>query len=302
MKFNTVKLYFAEALVGIARNSFMAVSSALTVASCMLILIFSYCVVANIDFFLEQIESKTGITAFVDDSLTDEETESLRLRVARVANVAGVRLISREEALEIMAGPEDGERRAIIEGLADDNPLPRSFEITVVDAKAYDQALEGLAQLSDEGIYRVNSDSGAAAALVSFNNAARLVSVFVVLMLGFLSVVIVMNTIKLTLNSRQTDIGIMKYVGATDWFIKWPFIIEGAIIGLLGASLPAVICSAAYSASIGLIQGVMGEFSAIFTFRTRAEIFSVIAPAIFAFGSAIGVTGSMICVNRYLKV
>jgi cell division transport system permease protein len=300
--FNRAKYFIEEAATGVARNSLMSVSSALTVSCCMLILIFSYSLAANVDYFLEQIENKSGITAFVDDALSDAGAERLRLQIAAEPNVATVTLITKERALEIMADKETGAAKDLIESLRDDNPLPRSFEITLLNGADHDTTLAALNALIGKGIYRVNADSATVGALVLFNNVVRVVSVFVVLLLGFLSVVIIMNTIKLTVNARKTDINIMKYVGATDWFIKWPFIIEGVIIGLFGALIPVVIFAFGYGPLVDGVKSALGSFATLLKFKDGMDIFVFAAPVILSAGVIVGVAGSSFSIRRYLRV
>jgi len=269
----------------------------------MLILIFSYTLASNVDYVLAQLENRSGMTAFVDDELDDIQTEELRVRIASIENIGVVTLITREEALEIMAGrEEDAARAAWIRSLEYNNPLPQSFEISLIDGRRHEESLAAIESFLGHGIYLINSDSQTVAALISANNVVRIVSMIVVALLAFLSVVIIVNTIKLTVNARRADINIMKYVGATDWFIKWPFVIEGMLIGLLGAIIPVLMFWLTYDPMIDGARGILGEFATLVRFRDGQDLLALLAPVILAMGAAIGIIGSVVSMRKYLRV
>ncbi len=303
MKFRSVKYYFEEAFKGVVRNNLMSVTSMLTVASCMLILIFSFCIAVNVDYILEQLETKAGISVYVDDGCSDAQVELIHDKIMTIENVKDVKYISKEEALQTLVDRMETEQQAaFVQGLENDNPLPRSFEISLYNAREQDETISKLETLKDDGIYKINDQRTTTNILIAINNVVRIVSVFIVFMLGLLSVVIIMNTIKLTVNNRKTDINIMKYVGATDWFIKWPFIIEGAIIGVIGAIVPAVIINVSYDGIMGIIGQNMGAISRLFEFKSSVEIFPLLFPIIIVLGTILGVLGSTLSMKKYLNV
>lgn len=303
MRIRSIKYYFIEAFLGVVRNSLMSVTSVLTVFSCMTILIFSYCIAANVDYNLEQLANKTGISIFIEDDCSDAKVEELHKKIQSLSGVAEVRFITKDAALESMSGVVlDKNRADFIQGLEDNNPLPRSFEVSLSDAREQDTILNELESLIGDGVYKINDQRSITNMLLAFNNLVRYISMVIILMLSFLSVVIIMNTIKLTVNTRKADINIMKYVGATDWFIKWPFIIEGVIIGILGAVLPVVMLYFAYDGLIILIKENVGTIARLFVFRTGIELFSTLFPIAVAFGIVLGVLGSTISMRKFLKV
>lgn len=114
--------------------------------------------------------------------------------------------------------------------------------------------------------------------------------------------VIIVNTIKISVFTRKTEINIMKYVGATDWFIRWPFIIEGVLIGLLGALIPMLIAWPAYAKSISMIYDFFPIIKNMVTFRESSEIFSILLPFALIFGILLGVIGSVTSIRKHLKV
>ena len=138
--------------------------------------------------------------------------------------------------------------------------------------------------------------------LVKVNTIITVIGVLVIAILVVISVVIIVNTIKISVFTRKTEINIMKYVGATDWFIRWPFIIEGVLIGLIGALIPMVIAWPCYAQSVNMIYEYFPIIKNMVTFRQSSEIFSILLPFSLAFGILLGVVGSVTSIRKHLKV
>ena len=304
MKIRTIKYFIAEAFRGILRNSLMAASSAVTVAACVTIVVVSYCAAANIGHILKHFEETIGVTAFIDDSLSNDNISALYYALVDIPHVKAVDYISRQQALEKFAeSMTDEESREIIAGFENDNPLRRSFEITVDDIKNQAAVVERLKspEMTGLGVAKVNEAQDAAGFLMAAENTIRIVSVCIILVLGLLSVAIITNTIKLTVNSRKNEIMIMKYIGATDGFIKTPFVIEGALIGLIGSALPPIIALFLYDGLIGFIR--KSEFiNRVLVFLDGGSIFPFLIPIVLLMGAVIGVIGSLTSIKRHLNV
>ncbi|MBR1738458.1 MAG: FtsX-like permease family protein, partial [Firmicutes bacterium] len=138
--------------------------------------------------------------------------------------------------------------------------------------------------------------------LIMISTAMRVASVILVLVMCLVAIAIIMNNIKLTVFIRKNEISIMKYVGATDWFIRWPFMIEGLIIGLVGALIPLIICAAGYKELLVMINTEMAMLTSIAEFKEAGELFSVIAPVTLILGMALGALGSITSMRQYLDV
>lgn len=305
MKLRSIKYYFEEAFKSIFRNSLMSFTSILTVSSCILILVFSYCIAINIDYGLEQLENTVGISVYIDDSLSIDERNALYEKITALDNVdeEKTRFISKSEGLQEMI-ERYGENADILEGLEDDNPIRDSFSIALIHSREQGSVISALEEMKEngEGIVKIRQAQEIINKLVIINNIIRGISVVIALVLGLLSIIIIMNTIKLTVNNRKNEIGIMKYVGATDWFIKWPFIIEGIIIGIVGAFIPAIISAVLYSNVIDMLTSNMVITDSIFRFRTAAEIFPTLVPIMVVLGLLIGAIGSLLSMRKYLDV
>jgi cell division transport system permease protein len=292
--------FIGEAVNSIMRNKLMSVSSVATIASCVFIVVFSLCLAVNIDYIFRQLEDTAGVVVFVKPELGPEEIEVLKQRILEVEFVAGVKFSTADEEFEkFIERQGDGGRQH--ERLRDNNPFRPAFEVELTNTRQIDNVVYNLEQLYGYGAQDVRQPSDVFDFLIMVNNVIRVVGIVIVLVLGALSVVIVMNTIKLTVNNRRHEISIMKYVGATDMFVRWPFILEGIIIGLFGAAIPVVIVAAAYNRAVNMIIGSLSFVEFLFTLRAASDILPFLIPGALLIGAGIGAAGSIVSMRRYLR-
>ena len=299
LKFRNIKYYLAETFRNLVRNKLMSITSIITVAACLLIVVFSYAIASNVNYILAYLETSIGITVIVDDELDTSQVEKLHYELLQIENVAGATFISPQEALENIAQVL-GDTEGILMSLDEPNPLRRSFTIELTDIREQRQTVESINRL--HGVLRVNEASSITDGLITLNNFVGVFSFVVMMVLGVLAVVIITNTIKLTVNNRRNEIIIMKYVGATDWFIKWPFVIEGIVIGIFGAMLPIGIVWISYDGLIDTIRNTDLQMILQMPFRTASELFPIFTPVVVILGVGIGVLGSISAMRKYLSV
>ncbi len=303
MKISSFKYFVKEACVNVFKNGLMSFASMLTVASCVFILITSYNIAANINYSLSSFEEQIGLTAFINDSVTSDDVKKLYSELQTTENVTSVTFVSSEDAYDNFAQSLDGNTQ-ILNGLPKESLLPRSFEIYLDDNTYLDQVLRKLEQDTGDGksYSSVRHAKQEIEIIESLTNGIRIVSIVLILGLGFIGTVIIMNTIKITVNTRKNEITLMKYVGATDWFIRWPFIFEGIIIGLVGALIPILITYFTYNSAINKLNTSLGFANNMFTFHTVAELFKYSTPLALGLGIFIGVLGSVTSIRKYLNV
>ena len=297
MKWSTLKYLFKEGIVGLWRNRTMAIASIGTIVLCLLILGMSYGIGTNIDYLIEQIETKFGITAYIEEGLTDVEILSLKSQVEKMADVASVTYISKEEALKNFS--EDNEDESLFAMFKDDNPLPASLEITTVDINDQAALIESLNSLEgiDETVYFQNETK----TFINIRNTVNYVCYAILICLVVVGLLLMSNTIKLTVYIRKREINIMKYVGATDNFIQVPFLIEGILVGFIGALISILTVTFTYDwirEKAANVSGVLGELSLLPT----SSIMSSLIPMYLALGIGIGLVGSMFAIHKHLKV
>lgn len=312
-----IRYYIKSAIESLLKNSLMSIASIVTVASCVLVFIIAFCISINIDYYLKHLESSFGMTIFFDDTIPESDVNRLLHRTSLINGIKSVQYVDKNKALEI-AKESFKENKDILEGLRDDNPLPRSIEIsinTINDQSTivskldkmiydyYDYLIEIKPDIDIDNAIKISSTN--IKPIISLNNAIRIVSSVVTLLMSMISVVIITNTIKLTVNNRKTEINIMKYVGATDWFIKWPFIIEGVLIGFLGTIISIIIGYLSYSKLVGasfVNEPILKFLNLSSVFILTNDIFIYLAPLSLFIGIFIGVIGSSTSIKKYLQV
>ncbi|MCL1844066.1 MAG: permease-like cell division protein FtsX [Defluviitaleaceae bacterium] len=297
MKPRTIKYYFREAARSVIFNRFMSVASIFAVASSIFIVAVFYIIGANVEYFMEQLEQQMELAVRIDEHLGETAQLQLRERIRELPHVADVTFVSRHEALQNMSNIF-GE--AAVAGLEHDNPLRDTFMVELTDLMHHDEVELALRNLSAYGAAQVDSRADFAAMLATISNIVRIISAILVLILAAISIIIITNTIRITVNARKTEINIMKYVGATDWFIRWPFVLEGMIIGLFGGAIPAVISWFGYSRVIDAISNIP-QLSFI-RFLPEEHIMRYVLPFALILGVFIGLLGSITSVKRHLKV
>ena len=299
MKFRSIKYFFSEAFSGVIRNRLMSVASIGTVAACIFMIIISYCALTNVNYMLTQIEESIGISIFLEDDADADTVLALNDQLVTMEYVDSVRYISSEEALDEMKQSWDAED--ILSGFDEtNNPLTGSFEVNLTDISHQSEVVEKIEQL--DGVRKIRSSETETEFLVKLSHFLRIFGGVLILALAAISVVIITNTIKLSVFTRRTEISIMKYVGATDWFIRWPFIIEGIIIGIVGASIPIIIAWPLYNKLISIIYEQIPMIHSIVSFRFGIDIFSILLPVALIFGALRGVLGSNISLRKHLNV
>ena len=295
MKPRTISYYIKEAFRSLIRNRLMTVASVFAVASSIFIVSIFYILGANMDYFVRQLGDQMAIVVIIEEDQTPLDITRLEGQISALQHVERVYFVSRYDALEDFAEMIGDEDR--LAGLEMDNPLRDSFVVQLSDLAFQQEVLAIVEGLS--GIAHARA-TPIVETLNTLSNVVQAISFILVVVLGIISVTIIINTIRITVNSRQTEINIMKYVGATDWFIRWPFIIEGILIGLIGGAIPATIVWLGYGA---VVDAIMAFPELAFIGLIPAEsIYMYIFPFSLILGSFIGLVGSAVSVRRHLKV
>ena len=303
MKIRNIKYYIKEAFISIIRNRLMNIASLITVSCCIFVLIFSYSIVANVDHLLSSVEDEMMLSVFVLDEIPDEDLDSIYRLIMDVDHVIHARFISSEEAMAVFGTRYSNDPDFLV-GLTDGGIriLPRTYEISVDDIINQDRVRMELERYVGVYFEQVRYAQNAVEMLIATNNVIRIGSIVAIMFLGSVSIIIIMNTIKLTVTSRQSEINIMQYVGATAWFIRWPFILEGMITGFFGALFPVIIGFFGYGEIVRHIGEALPVIDQMFELLSTAQVFVVLIPASLGLGVFIGAIGSVTSVRRHLHV
>jgi cell division transport system permease protein len=275
----------------------MSIASIFAVASSIFIVAVFYILGANVEHFMKQAEAQMGMAVFIDENISSSDQARLEQRLNEIPNVATVTFVCRDDALE---GIGETLGREAIAGLDLRNPLRDSFIVELTDLSHHDEVERAILSLRAQGVANVRGHSQFANTLSTVTNIIQLISAILVVILAGISVIIITNTIRITVNARKTEINIMKYVGATDWFIRWPFVLEGMIIGLLGGAIPAFICYFGYGTVISAINEIPNL--AFIEFLPEEHVMLYVFPFSLLLGVLIGLMGSITSVKKHLKV
>jgi cell division transport system permease protein len=293
MKIKRIKYYFIESIKNLARNRVMVVASIGTVAASLFILGIFLILALNVNNAAESIGKTLEIKVYLKDEVTTLKRMELERDIKNIKGVTEVVYISKEQALEDLK-KKLGENKAIAEGFEMDNPLPQSFVIKVEKPELISKVSYEISKL--DGIEKIYDGKGIVEKLIKFTNIVRVASYFLMGILAIISAFLISNTIKLAVYARRREISIMKYLGATDWFIKWPFVIEGILLGLLGSVLSILVLFFSYqyltnNVSLNLL---------LFNFVSAQSLLSFILQKFILMGALIGGFGSYLAVKRYL--
>ena len=300
MRPSTIRYFLKEGFSGLKKNLLTTVASIIAVAACISIMSFSYCVVSNLQYMLDQMEDSIGISVFLKGDLTSEDIENMKTTISGLDHVTNVTYISPADALDQLK-EQWGADEDIFIGLDDtNNPLSHSFQVELDQIESQDAVLAELQKI--EGVDKVEYGQSLSEMLMSVSNVFQVAGILVMLVLGVISVMIIINTIRISVMNRRVEINIMKYVGATDWFIRWPFIIEGIIIGLIGAILPMLVGMPMYGKTVSLFYNHIPFVENFVRFRVVGDVFSFVLPAALIFGILLGVVGSVTSIRKHLQV
>ncbi len=297
MRVRSLFYFLGEAVKSIARNGWMSVASIAVVAITLFILGSFMVLNYNVALFTEDIKEQVQIVLYIDDDASEEEKAELQKQLVTHNQLEEVRFVSREEAFERLK-EQLGDRSYLLEGYENEaeNPLRDSYELRT--AVPEDVPEVGREVENFPGVGHVDYGSGVVEPLFQFTGVVRWVGLAFMGGLAVTAIFLIAHTIRLTVYIRRKEIMIMKYVGATDWFIRWPFIFEGTILGLIGAVLPLLIIYYGYQSAVEWMQSNIIFISMIPVEEVIQELLKVLLPL----GVALGILGSSISVRRFLKV
>lgn len=284
-----------EGFRNIWHNKLMSVASIAVLMSCMIIIGCAALIFANINTVLDKVDDQNVIVAFVEDGAAQDVIDRVGAELKAMPNVSGVAFVSQEEGLAQMA--EEMELSDYLNGM--ENPLPDSYKITVDDMALFSQTVESIQKI--EGIQSVEESSDLAGSLTTVRHAISIVSVVIIAMLLVVSLFIVSNTVRVTMYSRRLEISIMKAVGATRWFIRWPFMIEGMMIGLFAGVLSLLAVWGVYALAVSLFGDLFSSLLGGVTLVPFGGMSWKLLLSFVAIGIVTGSVGSAFSMNKYLK-
>lgn len=295
MRIRGFRYFVTEAFKNIFSNGWMTLASIFTVMASLLILGVFMILSINLNTIVGDLEGSYEIIAVMDEKTTEDGIVTIGEDLRSIENVTDVTLDRNTDRLEKLK-EKFGENASLLDRYKEDNPLRNWYRITLNDLTRTAETVDKLEDVN--GVEKVIQNEDAINNLVRIANYIRSFSIWIIIALAIISVFIISNTIKLTVYTRRKEINIMKFVGATDWFIRWPFIIEGIIIGIIGSCASAALVIFGY----GFLVKVVQDNIMFITLNPLSELLSLILYSTFGLGVILGGLGSFISVRKHLNV
>ncbi len=302
MRISTIAYELKQGFKNIARNWMFSLASIVTMAACIFIFGIFYSIVTNVNHIIKGVEEDVPITVLFDENVGDAVIQDVGRRIEGRPEVLEVKYVSAEEAWEGFRDQYFGDSKVAAEGFQDDNPLANSanYEVYVKEIEQQEDLvayIEGL-----EGVREVRQSESAARTLGSFNRLVGTISIAIIAILLVVAIFLISNTISTGITIRREEIGIMKLIGATDLFVRTPFLLEGIILGLIGAAIPLAGLYVMYNQVIIHMLERFKVLDGILQFVPVWQVFKVLLPVGLALGMGIGFFGSLFTTRKHLKV
>lgn len=295
MKLSTSEYFIKEVYTSFKRNIWMTLASIFTVVLSLFILGFFSIVILNLNKMADTLESQVQISVYLKDDLSQEEIDETKETLSKIEGLQDIKFTTREEAMENFK-ERLGDQQFLLDALNDTNPLPDSFSLTVTSPQQVKTIADTVVAL--DSVESASYSQDIINHLFNLTHLIRLIGVALIILLTGAAIFIISNTIRLTVFARRKEIAIMKYVGATDWFIRWPFLLEGICLGFIGGGLATIFLYIVYNQVTQEIYEAMAFFPLI----PQHPFINYISLAILVAGIIIGALGSTISLKRFLKV
>ena len=274
----------------------MSVASSGVLMACMLMIGIVFSISANIDNYVSEIQKNAVVMAFFRDDVSREDALAATESIKNLDNISEVKFVSKEEGLSSQEDSMGEEYKEIFAILQDDNPLPDGVQITISDLEQYNQTVESIRAVNGIDIIRQRGDY--VDKLVAIRSVISIIGTGVILLLLIISLAIVSNTIKITMFTRKLEINIMKAVGATNRFIRTPFVIEGMLLGIIAGVVSTGFLYFIYKLAE---QTLMSSFSGLGAFVPFTKFAFPLLGVFILMGALVGSIGSAISIGKYLR-
>ena len=295
MRFSTKQYFIKETYKSIRRNGFMSFASISTVAVSLLVLGMFLMIFLNTNNLAQYLENQVQISVYMQDSATDKELASVKDKLTKMPGVVKVTQVNKQQALERFK-KRVGDQEQLLNSLGKENPFPNSFEVQVDNPDRIKVLTPQIGQLPKVETAKFGQE--VVEHLFQLTKILRLGGIVLVVFLAMATLFIISNTIRLTVFARRKEVIIMKYVGATDWFIRWPFLLEGMTLGFFGAVVAFVLINSIYASLLDRIHATL----AFLPLLPTSPLLLYVDLFLLAAGTGIGALGSYISLRKFLRV
>lgn len=302
MRISTFFYTIKQGLVNIWKNKMFSLVSIATMTACIFLFGLFYMIVSNFQSMVRDAEAGVAVTVLFDEGISDQRIEEIGELIDERVEVSHFDYISADEAWESFKEVYFEGNEAAAESFAGDNPLANSasYAIYMNDISMQEVLVTYLESI--DGVREVKQSEVVANTLTDFNSLIGYISAGIILILLGVAIFLISNTITVAIAVRREEIGIMKLIGATDYFVRAPFVVEGIVIGLIGAAIPLGILYVLYEKVVIYIADKFSFISSMLQFLSVEEVFSNLVPVALILGVGIGFVGSKITIRKHLKV
>lgn len=295
MKNRNIRYLTHEGIRNIGINRLMSVASVAVLMSCLVIIGFAVLLFFNVDSLLQHIEAQNVVMVFCEVDATEQDIQLTDEKLKQIDNITSVEFVSKEEAFELIKASFDEDSKLL--NNIDNSFLPAGFRVTVTDMALFDETVAKITAV--ETIADIQQNGDLASKLEEIRSAVTYISIGVIIVLFIVSMFIIANTVRITMFSRKLEISIMKAVGATNWFIRWPFLVEGVVLGIISSFVSFFVLAALYSLLSGPFSSIFGLLgNVIVSFWDYALI---MLGGFLVVSVLTGAIGSLISMRKYLK-
>lgn len=302
MRVGTVRYTVKQGASNIIRNKMFSIASIATMAACIFLFGVFFSIITNFNYIVEKAEEGVAIVVMFDEEASEAQVEAIGTNLRSHEGVLEVKYVSAEEAWESFQQDYFKDNPEAAAGFEDDNPLANSdnYEVYLKSIESQDEVVEFAESL--EGVRKVNKSDVVAKTLENFNVLLAYGSAIIIVILLIVAIFLISNTVSMGITIRREEIAIMKYIGAKDSFVRAPFVIEGILIGLIGAVIPLVGLYYVYERTVSTIMEKFSILNSILDFLPTQEVYKLLLPIGLALGVGIGFVGSFFTVKKHLKV
>lgn len=302
MRISTVGYSIRQGAKNIRRNKMFSIASIATMAACIFLFGLFYSIVLNFNHIVAKAEEGVAITVFFDEDATQSQKNKIGKELESADGVLEVNYVSADEAWEKFKTDYFGDSAELAEGFKSDNPLADSdnYEVYMDDVSKQKSVVSYAESL--DGVRKVNKSDVVAKTLTSMNKLVGIISAGIIGILLAVSIFLISNTVTMGITVRSEEIAIMKYIGAKDGFVRAPFVIEGLLIGVIGALIPLVILYFAYDKAVAYIMAKFSLLNNIVEFLPVMDVYRTLLPVGVALGVGIGFVGSFFTIRKHLRV
>lgn len=302
MKLNGIGYTFKQGFKSIYKNKMFSLASIGTMSACIFLFGIFFAVVMNFRNIVAEVESSVAVTVFFDEELSEEEIHSIGNKIEKRSEVADTHYVSAQAAWEEFKEVYFQGKQELAAVFEDDNPLANAanYQVYLNDVSQQKELVNFI--YSIDGVRDVKSSDAVATTLSSFNMLIGYVTISVIVILMAVSIFLISNTVTIGIAVRKEEIAIMKLMGATDIFVKAPFIVEGVIIGLVGSVIPLLVLYYFYNTVINYMNNKIIGLGNWLQFIAVSDVFERLIPVSLCLGVGIGFIGSFVTIRKHLRV